>query len=89
MFTKVAVLGLGKVGRDDPVKSAVEEGWTADQVGEAVFERFSRLIAAYDDPTRPYQSLAHPQFERRFAGDYDHLARIAEWRLADAGEGGG
>jgi len=79
----VAWLGLGLVRRGEPHKSAVEKGWTADAVGDAVLAKLRALIDAYDNPERGYLSLARPQFERlRFPGDYDHLARVAEWRLS-------
>jgi ATP-dependent helicase/nuclease subunit B len=81
--TNLAWLGLRLVRRDDPYKSAIERGRSADEVGAEVFEKLRTLIAAYDDPERGYRSLARPQFERqRYPGDYDHLARVAEWRLS-------
>jgi len=40
-----------------------------------------RLIAHYADPAHPYLSVPRPQFENRYS-DYDHLARVAEWRGA-------
>jgi ATP-dependent helicase/nuclease subunit B len=39
----------------------------------------NRLITHYADPNHPYLSVPRPQFENRFS-DYDHLARVAEWR---------
>jgi ATP-dependent helicase/nuclease subunit B len=79
----VAWLGLGLVRRGDPYKSAVERALTADDVGQQVLAKLQALIAAYDDPERGYRSLARPQFEKqRYPGDYDHLARVAEWRLS-------
>jgi ATP-dependent helicase/nuclease subunit B len=79
----VAWLGLGLVRRGDPYKTAVEKSRTADSVGDEVLLKLRALIAAYDDPERGYRSLARPQFERqRYPGDYDHLARVAEWRLS-------
>jgi ATP-dependent helicase/nuclease subunit B len=79
----LAWLGLGLVRRGEPYKTAVERGWTADTVGDEVLAKLRALIAAYDDAERGYRSLARPQFERqRYRGDYDHLARVAEWRLS-------
>lgn len=37
------------------------------------------IIAAYDDPDMPYLSQPRPMLLKR-PGDYDHLARILEWR---------
>ncbi|MBO6519428.1 MAG: double-strand break repair protein AddB [Rhodospirillales bacterium] len=39
----------------------------------------NRLVSQYADPDKPYLSNPRPQFENRFS-DYDHLARVAEWR---------
>jgi ATP-dependent helicase/nuclease subunit B len=40
-----------------------------------------RLIAAYDEPNRPYLSQPHPGRLPRFS-DYRQLARVDEWNLA-------
>jgi ATP-dependent helicase/nuclease subunit B len=49
-----------------------------------------RRVAAFEDPATPYVSWAAPQFIGRFAGDYDHLARLWEWYVIgeDEAEGG-
>ena len=48
--------------------------------------RLGELIAAYDEPSRPYPPRARPQF-LSFEGDYDHLARYGEWTDAGGEEG--
>ncbi len=55
---------------------------TADSVAEYALGFLRNLIAAYDDPQKGYVSQARPMFERRIPGDYDHLARVSEWRYA-------
>jgi len=52
-------------------------------VTAAVLERLTGLIERFDDPKQPYLSQRRPMFENR-PGDYDHLARVKEWR----GQGG-
>lgn len=47
-----------------------------------------RLVAAFDDPERPYTALPRPARAPRF-NDYQHLARVAEWARADIGAGEG
>ncbi len=37
---------------------------------------------------RAYVSRARPMFETRFESPYDHLARVREWALVEAGEDG-
>ncbi len=50
----------------------------ADVVGDAV-AGLTRLIHKYEDPETPYLSQPRPMFVGRFS-DYDHLARVKEWR---------
>ena len=38
----------------------------------------TRLIAAFDDETKPYRALRRVRFDYRY-DDYAHLARVAEW----------
>ena len=46
-------------------------------------ERLIGLIAEYDDESRGYRSREMP-YRMTDKGDYDHLARVAEWsRIAD------
>ncbi len=54
-------------GGDHDLREAIETAWKG----------LIRLIAAFDDPARPYLSKPRPEFT--YAGDYDHLARVGEW----------
>lgn len=47
---------------------------------EGAGEKLAALVAAFDDPTRPYLSQPHPGRIPRFS-DYAQLARVAEWDL--------
>jgi ATP-dependent helicase/nuclease subunit B len=79
---ELAFINLGRAGRGGEIGYAYGDKVTPEQVGDMVVEQLHRLIAAYDDPAQPYRSLERPMFEHRWKGDYDHLARIAEWRIA-------
>ncbi len=46
-----------------------------------------RRVARFDDPAAPYVSWAIPKFTTS-AGDYDHLARVWEWRVIGESETG-
>ncbi|MHA1559993.1 MAG: PD-(D/E)XK nuclease family protein, partial [Alphaproteobacteria bacterium] len=81
-IAELSWIGLGQVGRSDPVRSAVPDEMTADAVSTEAFRRVRELILAYEQPEKGYASQARPMFERRIPGDYDHLARVAEWRFA-------
>jgi ATP-dependent helicase/nuclease subunit B len=78
-------IALGQVDRGVALKSAVERDFTADAVAESARAELAALLAAFDDPAREYLSRARPMFETRFEGDYDHLARVREWGLAETG----
>jgi ATP-dependent helicase/nuclease subunit B len=56
-------------------------------VDEAL-EGLNRLITAYERPGQAYVSRTAPQFAQRAVSDYDHLARVREWSIADESEGG-
>ncbi len=62
-------------GKDD--KDVVLDGSLAQEAAA----RLTQRIAWFDDPATPYQSRVAPQ-QARFAGDYDHLARVREWSVS-------
>lgn len=82
----LAWIGLGRVGREDPLKSAVEKDWTADGIAAEVMGRLRALLEAFADPERAYVSRARPMFETRYESPYDHLARVREWGLVESEE---
>ena len=67
-------LSGGRVaGEEKPVKLEVEAA-----VAGAV-EGVGKLVHRFDDAKTPYLSQPRPQFLNIY-GDYDHLARVKEWR---------
>lgn len=91
-LTYVRVSGRQKPGEE---KSALGSKSDAAEQSDLAIERLKGLITRYDDPSKAYPSWAAPQFIGRFAGDYDHLARLWEWYVigadgdeADGGEAG-
>ncbi|WP_339915235.1 double-strand break repair protein AddB [uncultured Brevundimonas sp.] len=58
----------------------------ATTIDDAV-EGLNRLIATYEQADQAYVSRAAPQFAQRAFSDYDHLARVREWSVADEAEG--
>ena len=63
-----------------------QEG-TPDSQADRALARFTMLVARFADEHEPFRSLVHPMWRARY-GDYDHLARVKEWRAAedDAGD---
>ncbi len=56
----------------------VVAGDSASELSEQTLARLRALLARYDDPATGYLSRARMQFTSD-EGDYDHLARTAEW----------
>lgn len=61
---------------------------SAADLGNRALTRLEALIAAYDDPDQAYLSRARPWKSQSWTGDFDHLARVAEWKVGDDEEGG-
>jgi ATP-dependent helicase/nuclease subunit B len=59
----------------------------ADLIARAAAE-LENFIGLYDQEVMPYRSRVMPLFESRI-GPYDHLARVKEWSVYGADEGGG
>ena len=56
------------------------------EVVDSTLKGLADLIAVYDDPDMPYLSEPRPMLLKSW-GDYDHLARVLEWRgRAEDGE---
>jgi ATP-dependent helicase/nuclease subunit B len=56
-------------------------------LADAAFEGLVRRVARFNDPDRPYRSWEAPQFlSDRGGSDFDHLARVYEWRVAGGGD---
>jgi ATP-dependent helicase/nuclease subunit B len=59
-------------------------GEEAQYLCRRALEGLSARIARFDDQATPYVSWAAPQFQGKYGGDYDHLARVWEWHVAGA-----
>jgi ATP-dependent helicase/nuclease subunit B len=75
----VGQLAFLQLGGGDPPGAFVPALKTGehDAAIAAAFGGLTRLIAAFDDPATPY--LSRPRPALAYAGDFDHLARVAEW----------
>ena len=52
-------------------------------------DEFGRLVGLLRSGRRGFLSRAIPESARSWGGDYDHLARVAEWQTAVDLEGDG
>jgi len=72
-------------------RSGDAQGREAQPIAVTVDEALAglnRLIATYERADQAYVSRAAPQFAQRAFSDYDHLARVREWSVADDAESG-
>ncbi|AJY45206.1 double-strand break repair protein AddB [Martelella endophytica] len=66
-----------------------EAAITAEELASDALREFTRFVTALKTGKRPFASRLIPASARDFSGEYDHLARVAEWSTADDnGEGG-
>ncbi|HML12767.1 MAG TPA: double-strand break repair protein AddB [Xanthobacteraceae bacterium] len=62
--------------------SIVFQEGTPDSQADRALARFTMLVARFADESEPFRSLVHPMWRARY-GEYDHLARVKEWRAAE------
>ena len=54
---------------------------TLEQAKQRTGQRLKALAAYYADPANGYLSRKIPRTQSDWQGDYDHLARVAEWSI--------
>tara|TARA_R110002020_G_scaffold47752_17_gene136180 strand:+ start:5371 stop:8556 length:3186 start_codon:yes stop_codon:yes gene_type:complete len=74
---------------DDPLNPGRGEPLHAPDLAAKAAEEFARLVSLLASGKRGFLSRAIPESARSFGGDYDHLARVAEWQTAVDAEGDG
>lgn len=74
----------GEAERIESKPNAREQIPPAEELTHQALERLKAWVARFDDAGTPYLSRPRPQFVR-YAGNYDHLARVAE-RAEGTGE---
>jgi ATP-dependent helicase/nuclease subunit B len=74
-------------GGRKPGEEMARGGGDAAALAAAALSGLKRRLARFDDPAEPYASKAAVQFVND-AGDYDHLARVWEWRVLGETETG-
>ena len=72
---------------DDPLREGKNEPVTADDLAVKAVEEFVRLVSLLRSGRRGFLSRAIPRSVRDFGGEYDHLARVAEWQTAVDSDG--
>lgn len=72
----------------DPEKPGRDEVLSPADLAAKAAAEFSRLVEMLRTGKRGFLSRAIAQSARDFGGEYDHLARVAEWQTAVDSEGG-
>ncbi len=83
-FAYVSVRGRDPAGEEKAID--FKEG-TADFHADRALARLRGVVERFADVKTPYRSLVSPMWKARY-GDYDHLARIAEWSAGGEDEEG-
>ncbi|KGF67983.1 hypothetical protein LL06_19160, partial [Hoeflea sp. BAL378] len=74
---------------DDPLNPGRGEPLHAPDLAARAAEEFARLVGLLASGRRGFLSRAIPESARALGGDYDHLARVAEWQTAVDADGDG
>jgi ATP-dependent helicase/nuclease subunit B len=83
-FAYVSLRGREPAGEEKPI--AFKEG-TPDFHADRALVRLRGVVERFADVKTPYRSLVSPMWKARY-GDYDHLARVAEWSAGGEDEEG-
>jgi len=75
-------------GREPGREESRAKGAESQALADAALAGLKKRIDWFDQEETGYQSWAMPQFIGRYAGDYDHLARLWEWHVIGESEGG-
>ncbi|GLQ56029.1 double-strand break repair protein AddB [Devosia nitrariae] len=65
-----------------PREFALAEGWTLEGAADEAVRRMNRHVDEFLYGATPMAAQIRPVENQRYAGAYDHLARVAEWSLA-------
>ena len=60
---------------------------SADDLADEALAELEKLLTQLLAGRYGFASRVIPEAERDFGGEYDHLARVAEWSTAEGGEG--
>jgi ATP-dependent helicase/nuclease subunit B len=81
----VTLRGRDPAGEEKPIE--FKDGLTPDQHAARALSKLKGIVARFENTQEPYRSLVSPMWKTRY-GDYDHLARIAEWSAGGEDEEG-
>jgi ATP-dependent helicase/nuclease subunit B len=77
------------VNNENAQRAKPEERKSADMLATEAISQLIKLTEALKTGRAGFKSRVAPFKDRDYGGDYDHLARVAEWSSADGEEEGG
>jgi ATP-dependent helicase/nuclease subunit B len=77
-----------QVNNDDPAKPGKENTVSAMRLAEDAIGEFVRLVTDLENGKHGFMSRLIPARQNDYGGEYDHLARVAEWSNAEEGPDG-
>ncbi len=83
-FEGIARKEVGKLIYWQPGKKETVVDDDIEEILANTLERVHKMIALFDLPTTPYISQPNPKYAPKYS-DYEHLARVAEWKVVDGG----
>jgi ATP-dependent helicase/nuclease subunit B len=86
LYVRLRTSDVLKVERVDNKNPDKPETRSADELGEEALRQFVHFVSVLASGERGFASRLIPASARDFGGEYDHLARVAEWSTAEAGE---
>jgi ATP-dependent helicase/nuclease subunit B len=75
----------GKVEERGRPGEAVRDQPASEDLAQSAWDGLLKRIGDYADPARGYLSRTAPE-QMKYRSDYDHLARVHEWRVVDEDE---
>ena len=81
----VSELAYWRLSGGSPPGEVVPVREDVAELTERARDGLRRLVETFDDPAIPYRARPRPRRALRY-GDYDHLARVAEWSALPGGD---
>lgn len=78
----------GRFKTDTVNNEGAKDGKSAAELGSEALEQFTRFVNVLQKGERGFTSRLVPFKQFDYGGEYDHLARVAEWSTAEAEEDG-
>lgn len=86
LYVRLRPADVLKVENIDNTNAGKPETRSAEELGEEALKQFAGFVSMLASGKRGFASRLIPASARDFGGEYDHLARVAEWSTGEPGE---